>query len=397
MALKLWSVVVASLVLVFGCEESSPSDPEKTDETTTDAGATKPDSGKTVKNDAGVTAEPEDDASDEDENDQGTTPVSAKPDAGTVKPTGKDGGSVDSGAPVDGTPVKYDYVKQEVKLTADLVIPAGKTVRVGPEVNFTASGDFKVQVLGELIVDGTDGVSSFLGAGKPRSWHGIVVEKGGKLTLNHAKIDGAAYGIFAMPGSEYKVDYTTISNSFKCAVVQSNGSFAHSKFVASAPPTISLADDVTVDDPNGALTIMDASPTVTDSNFDGASAFADMIRVGGKSSPTFDHIYVHAAHCGFHTSGGTNTSARITNSIFEGLSYGIMAYATKPIVENSVFKGNLTDIGICSGATEDNAAVLKSNNYSNGEVALDASCFKIKIVDPSPASAPNPTAGPSGL
>jgi len=396
MALKLWNVVVASLVLAAGCEEASKTEPENTDESPADAG-NKPDSGKTVKKDAGVTAEPDDEASDEDDADQ-ATPAPAKTDAATsTKPTGKDAGTGDSGAPTNTTPAKYDYLKQEVKLTADLVIPAGKTVRVGPEVSFVASGDFKVQVLGELIVDGTDGVSSFLGAGKPRSWHGIVVEKGGKLTLTHAKIDGAAYGIFAMPGSEYKVDYTTISNSFKCAVVQSNGSFAHSKFVASPPPTISLADDVTVDDPNGALTIMDASPSVTDSNFDGASAFADMIRIGGKSSPTFDHIYVHAAHCGFHTSGGTNTSARITNSVFEGLSYGIMAYATKPIVENSVFKGNLTDIGICSGATEDNAAVLKSNSYSSGEVALDASCFKIKIVDPSPASAPNPTAGPSGL
>jgi len=41
--------------------------------------------------------------------------------------------------------------------------------------------------------------------------------------------------------------------------------------------------------------------------------------------------------------------------------------------------------------------VLKNNNYSSGEVTLDASCFKIKIVDATPASAPNPTAGPQGL
>jgi hypothetical protein len=200
-----------------------------------------------------------------------------------------------------------------------------------------------------------------------------------------------------MPGSDFAVEYTTFSNSFKAAIVQSDGTFAHTKFEASTPPTISLAEDVTVDDPNGTLTIMDASPTITDSSFAGSSGFTDMVRIGGKSSPLFDHCYLHNAHCGFHTSGGTNNSPHITNSILENLAYGIMAYTTKPIVENSVFAKNSTDIGLCNGATEDNAAVLKNNNYSSGEVALDASCFKIKIVDATPASAPNPTAGPSGL
>ena len=289
----------------------------------------------------------------------------------------------------------FDYPKGDVAVSTDLVIPAGKTVRVGPGTTFKVNGaNVKVQVLGELVVRGSqESPATFAGGGAPKSWHGIVIESGGKLTLEHAKISGANYGLFAMPGSQFTVDSTVIDTSFKAAVVQSNGSFTRTRFVASTPDSISLASEVSVDDPNGALTIMDASPTITDCRFDGASTLTDLVRIGGMSSPTFDHVYLHDAHCAFHTFGGTNTSARITNSLIENFAYGFMAYTTKPIVENSVFKNNGSDFGICLGATEANAPGLKGNFYSSGEVSLDASCFNIGIEDASAASAAQPGAG----
>jgi hypothetical protein len=283
----------------------------------------------------------------------------------------------------------FDYPAGEVAVSTDLVIPAGKTARVGPGTKFKVNGaDVKVQVFGELVVRGTqESPAAFGGGGAPKSWHGIVIEKGGKLTLEHAQISGANYGIFAMPGSDFTVDSTVIDTSFKAAVIQSNGSFTRTRFVATVPNSVSLASEVSVDDPNGALTIIDASPTITDCRFDGASSLTDLVRIGGMSSPTFDHVYLHDAHCAFHTFGGTNTSARITNALIENFSYGFMAYTTKPIVENSVFMNNSADFGICLGATEDNAPGLKSNFYSSGEVSLDPSCFNIGIADASPASA----------
>jgi hypothetical protein len=123
-----------------------------------------------------------------------------------------------------------------------------------------------------------------------------------------------------------------------------------------------------------------------------------MVRIGGNASPKFDHCYVNNSHCGFHTNGGNNTSARITNTIFENLSYGIMAYTTKPIVENSVFRRNSDDIGMCEGgATAANAPGLMGNFYEGGAVKLDASCDKIGTKDPSPVATANASAGPSGL
>jgi len=93
--------------------------------------------------------------------------------------------------------------------------------------------------------------------------------------------------------------YMNTRSSFKAAVVQSDGTFDHTRFHASGDPTFSPVNEVSIDDVNGTLTILDASPTVTNSSFDGSAALVDMIRVGGKASPVFDHVHVIDAHCAF--------------------------------------------------------------------------------------------------
>jgi hypothetical protein len=60
-----------------------------------------------------------------------------------------------------------------------------------------------------------------------------------------------------------------------------------------------------------------------------------------------------------------------------------------------VFRSNGSDVGMCSGATADNAAKLKGNQYE-GALKVDASCDRIGTKDATPAT--NVTgAGPSGL
>ena len=398
MSLNKWCVAIATLALAGACGDSDPTDAsaEHTAASASDSGAksgtTAPgaqaSSGTTHADGAAPSHAAAPDAS------TGGAHASTS-DAGTAPASSGDAGN--TGVPQTG-PTQYDYQKQDVAVAKDLVIPAGKTVRVGPGVTFNAKTDVKIQVLGTLIVEGsTDAPVSFLGAGEPRSWYGIVIESGGELLLSQAKIGGASYGLYAKPGSKFSVDHAVIGTSFKAAIIQSDGSFAHTLFNASTPDSISLADDVSVDDPNGTLTIMDASPQVSDCEFNGSSGFTDMVRIGGKSSPTFDHVYLHGAHCGFHTFGGANTSPKITNAIFENLAYGIMAYTTKPIIEDSVFRSNSTDIGMCTDATADNVPMLKNNNYESGSASIDASCFRIGAAEPNPATTPNPKAGPSGL
>jgi hypothetical protein len=293
---------------------------------------------------------------------------------------------------------EFDYEGEQVELKSDLVIPVGKTVRVGPGVTFHAADGAAIRVLGILDVAGsTEAPVAFTGGGAPSTWHGVVVEPGGELRLSHARISDASYGIYSEPGARFTVTDSVIDTSFKAAVIESGGSFTNTHFIASVPPTIAITDEVGVDDPNGTLTIIDASPTITNCRFDGASPFTDLVRIGGQSSPTFDHVTLRNAHCAFHTFGGVNTSPRITHALIENFSYGFMAYKTKPIVENSVFRDNGSDFGLCSGATADNAPTLSGNFFHGGTLRLDASCDRIGTREASPAASANASAGATGF
>jgi hypothetical protein len=149
-------------------------------------------------------------------------------------------GTPDGGAPASAQ--ACDTMMASTQLGADLVIPSGQTVCVGPDVVITATANVTVQVEGVLIVDGTAASpAQFVGGGQPSFWHGIVVAAGGNLQLTHGTIRDAQYAIHAMPGSEFNVDYGDLGRSFKTAVLESSGKIDHTYFRASVPPTISAA------------------------------------------------------------------------------------------------------------------------------------------------------------
>lgn len=311
-------------------------------------------------------------------------------------PPGLMTGAPDGGGPA--TAQACDMMLSSEQLSADLVIPSGQTVCVGPGVTLTATADIAIQVNGVLVVQGTAASpAQFIGGGKPSSWNGIVVNSGGSLQATYATIRDAEYGIHTMAGSTFDVDYADIGTSFKTAVLESSGKIDHTYFRATAPPTIAITTEVTIDDPNGSLTILSASPVITNSNFIGASPFTDLIRIGGASSPVFDHVLVQNAHCGFHAYGASNNSPRVTNSIIEGNSYGIMAYTAKPVFENCVFQNNATDVGMCTGATMANQPELTGDYFAAGKLTVDESCLQIGTAATSPATATIAGAGPVGL
>lgn len=315
--------------------------------------------------------------------------------AGNPGTAGGAAGGMDTG-PID--PSNFDYANQTVMLTETLTIAAGETVHVGPGTTFTAGMGMQVVINGTLIVDGTaDAPVVFDATSTPHSWEGIVIASGGTLKMTHAKIDGATYAILAQTGSAYEVSYSEIGTSFKVAVLYADGTFDHIKFHASGDDTFSPVNEVSQDDVNGSMTIIDASPTVTHSSFDHSSSLVDMIRVGGSGSPVLDHVSITSAHCGLHTNGAANTMPTIKNSVLQGMSYGIMAYTSKPTFENCNFIDNAQDIGFCFDATADNSPTLTGNYYSSGSASYDASCFEIGKPDSAPAGAPIDGIGPIGL
>lgn len=309
------------------------------------------------------------------------------------------GCSSSEGSPsADPEVTAFSYENENVSLDADLVVPEGEVGRIGPGVTLTATTDVAIRVEGTLIIAGTkDAPARLVGAGTVDSWQGVVVEAGGKIDFEHVEMREAKYGIHTLPGSSFRVDYANISGGFKAAIVESDGTFDHSFFAGAPPTSISFAAEVSIDDPNGTMTILAASPTITNSIFEGASAFTDMVRIGGESKPVFDHVLLRKAHCGFHNFGASNNSPVVKNSIFEDLSYGVMAFSTKPVFENNVFRRNQNDVGFCLGATADNAPVLEGNYYESGSPAIDPGCFQIGTAETSAATAPIAGAGPAGL
>ena len=402
MVLKNWVMAVTGVCLLNACSGEQPDQrPDQVGSTGAAGGA----GGATNAGAGGSAGTP---------SSGGTSTVN--PDGGGGAPTGGTGGNTmgAGGNPMGaggnsmgaggstmgaGGTGGFDYNAQTVRLDADLVIPAGKTVRVGPGVTFNAAPNVTIQVQGTLFVAGSAASpSSFMGtAAGPNSWKGIVVAAGGNLQMQHARVGGATLGIHALKGSAYDIDYVTFDTSFKGAVLESDGKINHSRFLATVPPTISVAADVTIDDPNGTLTIIAASPTVTNSEFIGASMFTDLVRVGGNSAPVFDHDAFKAAHCGFHVFGATTSFTTITNSVIEGMTYGVMAFTTKPTFKNNVFKGNANDAGFCFGATSANKPIFDGNYYASGAAVFDASCVQAGTTSTNTARAEIPGAGPVGL
>lgn len=327
----------------------------------------------------------------------GTAPMTPTPAPGGEELPSAPGPAED--LPIDPVaPGMYQYENETVPLDTSRTVAKGETLRVGPGTTFQAVAGVQLIVEGTMIVEGTvEAPVRFLGAGMPRSWEGLVVTEGGALEMTHVEIGGATYGIHAMPGSNFTIDYAEFGTSFKCAVIQSDGSIDHSKFHASGDGTFSISSAAPITDVNGTLTIVGASPMVSNSSFDGSSGLVDMIRVRDGSAPILDHLYIKSAHCGVHTEGGTNISPTITNTIFEGLAYGVMAYTTKPRIEGSVFMANGNDVGFCFGATADNVPMLTGNFYTSGTGLFDPSCTGIGTKDASPAAAANAMAGPIGL
>jgi hypothetical protein len=291
-----------------------------------------------------------------------------------------------------------DTTMTSASLSADLTIPSGETFCIGAGVTLTATANITIQVEGTLVVEGTAASPAvFTGGTNPSFWHGIVVASGGNLQATHATIRGANYAIHAMPGSMFDVDYADLGTSFKTAVLESSGKIDHTYFRASIPPSIAITTAVTIDDPNGSVTILSASPVVTNSMLIGASPFTDLVRIGGASSPVFDHVSLESAHCGFHDNGATNNAPKVTNSIIKGMSYGVMAYTAAPVFENTVFQSNSTDVGECDGATTANQPVLTGDYFASGKPAFDTGCTQIGTTATNDATATIPGVGPVGL
>ena len=315
--------------------------------------------------------------------------------AGNPGTAGGAAGAMDPGR-ID--PSDFDYANQTVMLTETLTIAAGDTLHVGPGTIFTASMGVQMVINGTLIVDGTaEAPVAFDGMSTPRSWEGIVIGQR-RRAQDDARQDRRRD--LRDPGADrLGVRGLVFGDRDQLqgrGVVRRRHVRPHEvprigrRHLLSGQRSLAGRRERFDDDHR-------ASPTVTHSSFDHSSSLVDMIRVGGSGSPVLDHVSITSAHCGLHTNGAANTMPTIKNSVLQGMSYGIMAYTSKPTFENCNFIDNAQDIGFCFDATADNSPTLTGNYYSSGSASYDASCFEIGKPDSAPAAAPIDGVGPIGL
>jgi len=80
-----------------------------------------------------------------------------------------------------------------------ITIPPGETWTFQPGVTLKFADDVSLTVNGVVTVQGTSTepmtFTSSSSNPSPGSWYGIVVEDGGEIELNHAKVEYATYGV----------------------------------------------------------------------------------------------------------------------------------------------------------------------------------------------------------
>jgi FlgD Ig-like domain len=133
-----------------------------------------------------------------------------------------------------------DLIDDQLTVVSDLKVSTGNKLTVGPGVAFYVddydecnlgigggSNMNEILVYGELRAEGTEAAPAAfrsVGGGVPGAWEGIVaLNGGGKVFLDHARIQWADYGVRGIDGGDtLKIDNCNILNCASACVSASN-------------------------------------------------------------------------------------------------------------------------------------------------------------------------------
>ena len=295
-----------------------------------------------------------------------TTPTGPVDDAPAPVPT--------EAAPAAGTEIGTETWKDGKQLPVSVSIKAGAIVDIEPGATVTAGSGVAITVNGTLRV--TTGATHAKLVGK--NWKGIVIAKGGTLTVDGLDISDAEIGMWTMAGNAdatlanstitnaatpFKMEPTSKLSVSRSKVVKATGqSNIAGTFVASY-----LDYDKGV---NEGLQLSDAAGTMTisDSTLRGAGGGDYIVSSAGKLVKV-EYTTVTGSHCGLHFSAVDKFI--IDHVSDDSNSYGAMLYGSGA-GPNQILSSNVrsTDKDLDMSGT--NGATTIDKSFTGGKNTLAA-------------------------
>ncbi|RKY53366.1 MAG: hypothetical protein DRP92_03645, partial [Candidatus Neomarinimicrobiota bacterium] len=117
--------------------------------------------------------------------------------------------------------------EKDVFIYDDITIDMDVTLTIGSGVKVEFASGKKMTVNGRLVVQGTSTepitLTSSSSNPSPGSWYGIVVEDGGEIELNHARVEYATYGVKSSYADVELRNSEFMRNKWGCRLYHSDG------------------------------------------------------------------------------------------------------------------------------------------------------------------------------
>ena len=277
-------------------------------------------------------------------------------------------------APAPGTEIGTETWANGKQLAASVTIKAGATVTIDPGATVTAAAGVAITVNGTLKVAATANHAKLGGT----NWKGIVVAKGGTLTVDGLDISNAESGMWTAAGN---LEATMLNSSITSAATPfkmepgSKLTFTKSKVVTpTGMSTIAgtfVASYMDYDKgANEGLLLNDAAGTMTvsDSTLHGAGGGDYLVSSAGKLVKV-EYTTITGSHCGLHF--GAVDQFIIDHVSDDANSYGAMLYGSGA-GPNQVLSSNLRNTQFDLDMSGTNGPTTIDKSFTGGKNQLQA-------------------------
>ena len=309
--------------------------------------------------------------------------------SGSGSSSGATSGGSDAGASGGGSTISADTTWADgTKISASTTIASGVTVTIAKGATIAVASGVTITVSGTLTAAASAAHAKLTGTG----WTGIVVAKGGTLTLDSLDFSGASApmdvsgtatysnGTITAPTTPIDVEtggsltMTTVTITGSLGFSRINGSFTASHLDYDSNGN----EGVTIGDPTAVV-------KVDNSKFHGTSASGgDMITSNACASLTMTYTSIVGCHCAYHFNN--ITSFDLENMDLHGDSYGFMMYGSSPSSGTRVFKNSNVEGMAVAGLSESgtNGAITVSGVYFDSASKLQLSDQEITVTGAAP-------------